>query len=812
MNRYKLILLFVFVQTYLFAQTPPKYLETSFEDQSPVIDGFLDDFAWKNVNIATDFVMFRPESGNPEPDNIRSEVKVVYDHEAIYFAAYLYDDKPELIPMEFQTRDNFGNADSFGVILNPQNDGINQTMFFVMSTGNQNDAKSLPNGGEDWSWNAVWYSEVRLVDDGWIVEMKIPYSALRFSNEPDQTWSLNFFREHRNTRDQYSWNFVPRDKGNLAQYDGILNGIKDIKPPVRLSFSPYASATLDEYVGDTDFNWSAGMDLKYGITENFTLDATLIPDFGQVAFDDLVLNLGPFEQKYSEKRPFFTEGVDLFSKGDFFYSRRVGNQPIGMDNIDLEDYESITNNPDKVNMLNAFKISGRTKNGLGIGIFNALTEKTEATIKNNMDDTSHKVVTEPFAYYNVLVVDQQFNKNSSVTIINTNVLRKGSFRDANVSSLLFDLKTKNSKFGVEGGVAMSKIFETTGKKIGYEGIFEIGKVSGKHQYDFEFAFRDKDYDKNDLGYQSRSNFVNYELSYSYRIYEPKGKFNNYGFYLGADISYLMTADKDTESYSEKPNLYTNSGISLHTWATTKKQFSFGSGFYVDLADEYNYYEPRVDERFFKEKPSIGINGWLSTDFTKTFAINLRGFYGFRVNDPKIYASFSISPRYRINNHITLLYNFEMDQSKDERGYVALDGDDIIFGNRDLLSVVNSFSTTYSFNTKSSLGLSLRHYWSPVDYDDDFYLLEYDGALSANSYSENEDINYNIWNFDLSYSWEFASGSQVSLLYRNSIFNSGDDPDLSFGTNIKNMFDEPLYNNFSLKLIYYLDYNKVKTWF
>ncbi len=108
-------------------------------------------------------------------------------------------------------------------------------------------------------------------------------------------------------------------------------------------------------------------------------------------------------------------------------------------------------------------------------------------------------------------------------------------------------------------------------------------------------------------------------------------------------------------------------------------------------------------------------------------------------------------------------------------------------------------------------MTLRHYWSPVDYDDNFYLLEYDGSLSNNPYFENHNINYNLWNFDLSYSWEFAPGSQLSVLYRNSIFNIDDNTDLSFVDNFSNMFNYPLYNNFSLKLIYYLDYNKVKTW-
>ena len=299
--KYLYLLVFIIIYAQAHSQET-KTIASTFVEKAPKIDGVLDDLAWENVNIATDFVMFKPTSGTPEPENIKTEIKIVYDNEAIYFAAYLHDDKPEEIPMEFQTRDNFGNADFLGIVLNPQNDGINQTQFFIMSSGNQNDSKVLPSGHEDWSWDAVWYSEVRIVEDGWIVEVKIPYSALRFSNEAIQTWSINFHRRHQKTNDQYSWNFIPRDKGHIAQYDGLLTGIKNIEPPTRLSFSPYASASATEYKGGYVSGWSAGMDLKYGINEGFTLDATLIPDFKQVAFDDVVLNLGPFEQKYDEKR------------------------------------------------------------------------------------------------------------------------------------------------------------------------------------------------------------------------------------------------------------------------------------------------------------------------------------------------------------------------------------------------------------------------------------------------------------------------------------------------------------------------------
>lgn len=179
------------------------------------------------------------------------------------------------------------------------------------------------------------------------------------------------------------------------------------------------------------------MDIKYGLSENFTLDATLVPDFSQVGFDDVVLNLGPFEQQFTEQRQFFTEGTELFNIANLFYSRRIGGPPIDQFDVygNLSANEEVIDYPSKTTMINAIKVSGRTKKGLGIGFFNAITQKTEATIRNNQSGDIRKEVIDPFTNFNILVLDQQFNQNSTVSLINTNVTRNGSFRDANVTAL-----------------------------------------------------------------------------------------------------------------------------------------------------------------------------------------------------------------------------------------------------------------------------------------------------------------------------------------------------------------------------------------
>jgi len=164
---------------------------------SPTIDGVLDDDVWKNAEIINNFVMMRPENGKSEPDTHKTVVKLVYDDNAIYIGAMMYDDNPSSIPMEFTSRDNLGQSDFFMITINPNDDGQNPFEFIVMSTGTQADAK-VSNGRKDRNWSAVWKSAVKLTDKCWVAEMKIPYSAIRFSNQPVQSWGFNFHRKVNN--------------------------------------------------------------------------------------------------------------------------------------------------------------------------------------------------------------------------------------------------------------------------------------------------------------------------------------------------------------------------------------------------------------------------------------------------------------------------------------------------------------------------------------------------------------------------------------------------------------------------------------
>ncbi|RZK53605.1 MAG: hypothetical protein EOO59_12320, partial [Hymenobacter sp.] len=365
------------------------------------LDGVLDDAAWAAAPVASQFTQFRPHPGPTE--RLPTEVRVLYDDVAMYVGAKLVEVSPDSIRRELTQRDNIGNTDFFAFFLDPYRDHLNGYGFFVMSTGVQVDMRYSPANGEDAAWNAVWDSRVAPLPGGrgWSVEIRIPYSAIRFAQAPVQTWGVQFFRQRKADNQQFTWNPTRPEVDGFVNQWGELTNLENLHPPLRLSLTPYVSAYANHYPYNelgkrnmsTSFN--GGADVKWGINESFTLDATLIPDFGQVLSDNQVLNLSPFEVQYQENRAFFTEGTELFNKGNLFYSRRVGAQPLGFGTAGGQRRrgEFVYQDPGVTRLLNATKVSGRTSKGLGIGIFNAVSAASYAVIQDSTGERERTVLT-----------------------------------------------------------------------------------------------------------------------------------------------------------------------------------------------------------------------------------------------------------------------------------------------------------------------------------------------------------------------------------------------------------------------------------
>ena len=332
------------------------------------------------------------------------------------------------------------------------------------------------------------------------------------------------------------------------------------------------------------------MDIKYGINDAFTLDAILVPDFGQTKFDNAILNLAPFEQQLNENRSFFTEATDLFSKGNMFYSRRIGGEPIGIPEIAAN--EEITDYPSTVNLINAVKVSGRTEKGLGIGVLNAVTEKTYATIQETTTNLRRKEVISPLTNYNILVLDQRFNQNSSVSFVNTNTSRNGSFRDANASALLFDLKTKANTYNLYGDFKYSYINDVEDYS-GFKTSLNFAKTNGKFRYLFSAKYLSEDYDINDLGIIF---YTNYHAAYaetSYRILNPYKVFNTLKVAQSVNIETQNSTGKTQEAWYQTT-----------AKATTLKNHYLEFTFQINPLDRFDFYEPREYGRYVYKPKSI----------------------------------------------------------------------------------------------------------------------------------------------------------------------------------------------------------------
>ncbi len=785
-------------------QNTQKVYTTQKISNPPKIDGILNDEVWKNKPVASHFLMFDPNDGTPIRDTHNTQVKIVYDDNAIYVAAYMHDNKPDRILRQFTQRDEIGQADFFAFDINSYNDGENETRFVITSSGAIADAK-VSGEHEDYSYDVVWEGKISFDAKGWYAELKIPYSALRFPKNKEQVWGIQFIRKITHLNEKYSWNYVNKKVGKFTQYNGLLKGIKNIDPPVRLSLYPYTSGEVLNYDGQTKSHFSAGMDIKYGINDAFTLDATLIPDFGQTAFDEVRLNLGPFEQTYNENRAFFTEGTELFTKGDLFYSRRVGDTPTGYGNLEntLVGHEKVIDNPQNVDLINAIKLSGRTDRNLGVGFFNAVTKKTYATIQDTLTGKTRKVVTEPLSNYNILVLDQQFNQNSSITLINTNVTRNGHFRDGNVTGFLYDIYNKSNSFNFTGQAKMSNVNLPDNNLTGFASEFGISRTKGKIRYEFSHEFANETYDINDLGVNFTNNYNNFHANVSYRIFEPTKHFNEYHIRLYAN-----------HHRRYKPNMSVGTGTGGNFFVVTRNRFAFGGNLEVNSKFR-DFFEPRRNGKYITYSKSMGGETWVSSDYRNKFAYDIRVGYVDYFKDPMKEIQLHISPRYRFSDRFSLIYSFRYNLTNNRESFVALEPRNILFGNRDTKSIENSMQASYNFNTRQAINLNFRNFWSTATYAQTGYMfLLANGNLAATSTlpTDNPNANFNIWNLDLSYRWRFAPGSEAVLLYRNSLFNQDTKSELSYDQSLSNLFDVPLRQNISLRITYYIDYNKMKNIF
>ncbi len=774
-------------------------------NQDIKIDGHLNEAVWSKAEIASDFTNWQPEAGTKP--TFKTEVKIIYDDDAIYMGAIMHTDSRDDIQTQLTARDQVGNTDFVGIIIDTYGNGTQGFEFLLCATGVQFDANVDESSGENSDWSEVWYSDVKITDNGWTAEIRIPYSAIRFPSQEIQDWRINILRSIPSTGEKCSFQFIDPEIQGFVNQTAFLKGVTNIKAPIRLSLSPYITGYIQQNKmpgadpeNSTSYSYNGGLDLKYGINDAFTLDMTLIPDFGQVQSDDQVLNLSPFEVRFAENRQFFTEGVDLFTKADLFYSRRVGGVPLHYWNIqhNLKEGHRIINNPGETQLYNATKISGRTSNGLGIGVFNAISGKTEAQIENLSSGEISNQTTSPLTNYNVTVLDQNLANNSHISLTNTNVFRRGKdFYDANVTGTTFNLRTKNQKWGVSGNGAISTILNADDDNVvGGNYSLSAGKISGVFNYEFQTDGTSPDYSINDLGYNTTTDVKSYSAYAGFNRNTAWKGFANGSIWFNATYGTTYT----TNAYRY---VHFNSGV----WAKLKNLWTINM--WTNFRPEnHDYFEPRVQNRYLRRAGTYNMGWYVGTDNRKKLRIGLYVFGIKRFREGANVKEISIDPRYRFNDKLSMYISTGFYQQNRDLGWVSFINNEPIMGIRDRNTVINLIGIDYSFNHIMSLETRVRHYWSKVIYDS-FHGIDNQGGLIETDYNEANDFSFNSFNIDMNFRWRFAPGSDIILNWKNAIYGGlgGEDVDFNKRTykdGLSSLSNLPQTNSISLRIVYFLN--------
>src|SRR5581483_11739437 len=453
----------------LAANWPERPVLRAVRATSPItIDGDLSEAAWQAAPEFTDFTQHDPDDG--KPSTLPTSVRIVYDDNAIYFGAKMTDDhRPTAL---LARRDNFVNADFLSINIDSQHDRLSGNAFTVTPAGQQLDTVLYNDIGEDASWDGVWEAEMKIVPDGWIAEVRIPFSQLRFPDLPSHVWGINITRKITRLNETVRIVNTPKGGTGFVSHFADLTGIEGIHRGRSLEISPYTVARTDvrsrfdrtnPFLQQSKQKIDGGVDVKYALTSTLTLTGTVNPDFGQVEVDPAVVNLSQFETFYPEKRPFFTEGVNIFRFGDspapshfsfffapsLFYSRRIGRAPQGSVDADFVD------SPTDTTILGAAKLTGKAGKWT-IGVLDALTDTEHARFE--LGPLQSRQAVELMTNYFVTRDTREIGESSRVGIMVTSV-------DRSLPKELSGMRDRAETIGVDGYTSFDRkswVFEWFG--------------------------------------------------------------------------------------------------------------------------------------------------------------------------------------------------------------------------------------------------------------------------------------------------------------------------------------------------------------
>ncbi len=822
-----------------------------------MIDGRIDDPSWKEGEWAGDYTQQMPNEG-AKPSQ-PTELKILYDDRHIYIAIRAYDD-PALVHRYPGRRDDI-TGDIVGVCFDSYNS--KQTGFeFDLTAGGSKVDLILGNGELEWdtTWDAVWDGEVAHDAQGWTAEFRIPLSQLRYSRQEEQVWGMHSWRWIDRNQEESQWQLIPRQNTGRMHQLGELKGIRGLPQRRHVELLPHvlARAAPDRAAGKgMEGSGSAGLDVKIGLTSNFTLDATFNPDFGQVEADPSVINLTAYETFYQEKRPFFLEGRKILSfeleeSDQLFYSRRIGQAPSYAPA--LEPGETIRS-PESTTILGAAKITGRTEGGLSLAVLQSFTARETAQISSSLGTRDQAV--EPFGSYTVGRIHKDWDKgNTSLGVMVTETHRTVSdpelaFLPTNAlaggvdftryfanrswvleSSALFSevsgrpeairaLQTNAVHYYQRVGANHLGVDEGATSLSGHGGSVLFGRSEkSRLRLTDHFLWYSPGLDLNDLGYLRQADIISNQVFLGWSVKEPTGIFREY------------SAQVSREDQWDFGGLKTKSAESLEATATFKNKWSTAANF---------EFQQSVDTRALRGGPALRLHdSWsalldVGTDASRKAAFSVDVARTNAIDDSSRLSRILGVARFRLSNRVSLLGQTSYEKLANNLQYVASAATSA--GPRWLLGRIDQDTWSFTLRANFTLtpDLTIQYYGSPFistgrytefkratdtlaeRYMDRFHMFspdeiafqpdsnQYvvtDGTGAAPYAFANPDFSFGQFRSNLVVRWEYRPGSTLYAVWsqgRTSLqpsWNSG------FSTSWSALWHERPDNVFLVKLSYW----------
>ncbi|HJM46255.1 MAG TPA: DUF5916 domain-containing protein [Candidatus Marinimicrobia bacterium] len=733
----------------------------------PIIDGIINDEVWEDAIIENEFVQFEPY--NLAAPSEKTEVRLMYDNDYVYIAVNNYDTEPEKITGRLSRKDRwmeaFGpHSDWLGIGFDSNNDDRTGYWFAVNPAESRMDVyvSDATNVMEafDSSWDVVWEFKTAIHDQGWSIEMKIPMSVFQFKANKNEDWGLQVARYIHRLQEEVQWPGRSKGVNGFVPYYGILKGMDNIPSPKKVEILPYVLSGNN----DKSYVSSLGLDVKYGMSAQSSLNLTINPDFGQVEADPSVLNLTVFETQFEEKRPFFIEGGSFFkNRYKLFHSRRIGQTP----GILVPEGGVFIDRPDATTILGAGKILGETTSGTKYGIIEAVTDVEFGIWESESGDTVSGRI-EPKTNYFIGRVEQSiFNNLSTIGVMMTD-LRRVEAGYSNVIGLDWRLKFIDNALTLKG-----QIVHSTKDGISGNGArFNFGYLDPKWwDLNFVIGFTNDKYEINDLGFNERNDKWYYGSYGGFRKQDPWGKF------LGNILEYRFFINGRGED-----GLTLSRSLSIEQRNELKNYWSFGAELNMQFA-AYNDEDTFRDERawvYQSETEGYGIF-WFQTDKRKKLI--LRPYLGYRRGEHRPWGyRAGLRLRYRPLNNINLMIEGFQDLGTKSMEWVDIEEDSIGTNIIYAESVALMNDIQIRFNWTFTPDLTFEAFFQPFTVDLDyktFYKLMAEKTRNLEPYDYIGNPDFKIKNVVGTFvvRWEYRPGSTLFFVYNlhnDNYYNANDD--------------------------------------